>query len=207
MKNMLFSFIAALALSPVHSQNLQEWLQQKSTQLEYLADQLVAYAAYARVLESGYQEARQGLAAIHDQKEAEYVLHQAFFSSLKKVNPEISGLAEVADILTDYQLIGKNLRRLIGMQGLNAGERAYLGQLSDHLQTAATADLTQLLQLLSDGLFELRDNERIGRINGIREHMKDKLAFTQSLCNASGILSANRLMEQTESGYLKTLNP
>jgi hypothetical protein len=83
----------------VKAQTFDEWFRQKKTQIQYLIDQIAALKVYSQSLEKGYQITGAGLKFIHGVKKGDFDLHQFYFSSLKKVNPQVKSYTKIADII------------------------------------------------------------------------------------------------------------
>src|SRR4051794_17419012 len=100
MKKIVLSFIVLYgSYVSLYAQTYDEWFRQKKTQLRYLTQQIAAYQVYEGYLHKGYNIAKHGLNAISNLKNGEFNLHQAFFSSLSKINPSIQHYSRIADII------------------------------------------------------------------------------------------------------------
>src|SRR5690349_4506528 len=101
MKKIILCFSILFSLcSSLCAQTYDEWFHQKKTQIKYWMEQIAAYQVYAGYLQKGYNVARKGLNTISSLKNGEFNLHQAFFSSLSKINPAIQHYSRIADIIT-----------------------------------------------------------------------------------------------------------
>ena len=82
--------------------------------------------------------------------------------------------------------------------GFTKDEIAYLNKVNAYLLSETATDIDQLLQLVTDGSLEMKDDERMQRIDKIYRDMKDKYAFVQSFYDESSVLVQQRKKEQQE---------
>ncbi|UKT65069.1 hypothetical protein [Pedobacter mucosus] len=184
----------------VSAQTWSEWFSQKKTQQKYLLEQLAALKLYSGYLKKGYEISKFGLSFIKDASKGEFNLHEAFFSSLKTVSPEIIGSGAVAQIF-EKQL---SVRRVI--KGIDVriesfpAHSDYLVKVKNNLQQSCLDDLEELVLVLASGKLEMGDEERIFRIDKINAAMEEKEAFAQSF------LRSLMSMERSKNKELEVLN-
>lgn len=158
---------------------------QKSTQLRRLAEQVAALNVYKQYLKKGYNIARTGLTVINDFKNGDLNIHRLFFSSLKLVNPNIKNYSKVAEIILMRSKIRGTYRNTIsklndsGMYGEEDLEM--LKKAFQEIQKESERMFNDLMDLVTDGNLELKDDERIKRIDKIYNEMSDVFAFHSSL--------------------------
>ena len=107
MRKMIMLILLIVVAKELRAQTWSEWFAQNKTQKKYLLQQIAALEVYLTDVKKGYQIVSGGLNAIHTIKHGEFNLHQAYFTSLKKVNPNIKDMAMLADILTRELSINK----------------------------------------------------------------------------------------------------
>lgn len=191
-------------------QTAEEWTEQKKTQIKYLLQQIAANKVNIDFIEKGYQIAHAGLQTIQSIKKGDFNLHCGFLDSLKIVNPSIKVWTKVADIIA-YQLrILKNAKQTIKdirEAGQFTGEELdYCKMVFDNLLKECLKNIDELVMVTTDGELTMKDDERMKRIDKLYADMQGKYAFTSSFSNEMGILSAQRLSEQTELILSKKLN-
>jgi hypothetical protein len=183
-------------------QTLEEWTQQKKTQIKYLLEQIAANKVYIDYLEKGYQIAHAGLQTIQDIKKGDFNLHFNFFDSLKKVNPQIKNWTKVAEIVAFQLRIIKKAKQTIKdireAGQFTDNELDYCKMVFDNLLSACLQNINELVMVTTDGELTMKDDERIRRIDQLYTDMQDKYSFTTSFSEEMGILSAQRLSEQME---------
>lgn len=194
----------------IYAQTSEEWTQQKKTQIKYLLQQIAANKVYIDYLEKGYSIARSGLQTIQNIKKGDFNLHFNYFDSLKKVNPRIKNWAKVADIIA-YQLrIIKNTKQTIKdiheAGQFTDDEMDYCKMVFGNLMEECLKNIDELVTIITDGDLEMKDDERMKRIDKLYADMQDKYSFTSSFSNEMGILSAQRLSEQVEINMSKKIN-
>jgi hypothetical protein len=208
-KAILFLIVLYGSIVSIYAQTYNEWFRQKKTQLTYLAQQIAAYQVYAAYLNKGYDIAKQGLTSISDLKNGEFNLHQAFFSSLSKINPAIQHYSRIADIITlqaailaQYKRGYKDARQ---SKMLNNDEVEYIYSVFTSLLENCANDIALLISLTTDNQLQLQDDERLQRIDAIYNDMQSKYLFAKSFNNESTTLVISRQKEQSETATLKTL--
>src|SRR5690606_18622695 len=83
----------------LHSQTIEEWTQQKQTQIKYLINQVAANKVYLEYIQKGYAIAGKGLSVIGQIKNGNFTLHKDFFNGLLSINPSIKASSKVAGII------------------------------------------------------------------------------------------------------------
>lgn len=162
-----------MTLQRVYGQTpiLKEWLSQKKTQKEYLIKQIAALEAYINLGKNGYKIYKTGLNTIGNLKNGEFILHDDFFNSLKNINPSISKYPRVKDIVENVnniltiQRAGKDNIRNNAL--LRPEERKQLMETIALMQKEAESLLQELNLVLEPGVLEMKDDERIQRIDKI----------------------------------------
>lgn len=189
-----------IAVASSQAQTYAEIFRQKKTQKKYLMEQLVALKVYAGYLKKGYDIASNGLDAVRDFTNGEFSLHNAFISSLKTVSPAIRNNGKVADIILLQLEINLSFRN-IG-QG-SAGTMIYVEEVRSNLMDECDKDLEELLLVITSGKTEMKEDERLRRLDKIYESMLDKHAFVQSFCNQIGLVNGQRKREQQSIDQLR----
>ena len=123
--------------------------------------------------EKGYQLVREGLTTIGDIKKGDFNLHQAFFTSLQLVSPEIRSYVKIADILTMQadmlsayhagydQIRTSDLFSAANIIYINSIYQGILGKNND--------DILELTGILTDGNWQMNDAQRLSRIDHLYE--------------------------------------
>ena len=209
MKNLLL-VVAMVICHASFGQNTQEWTRQKKTQIKYLLQQIAANKVYIEYVEKGYNIASKGLQTIRDIKKGDFNLNFDFFESQKNVNPKIKNWAKVADIIAYQIRIIKAAKQTI-LDIKETGqftneELDYCKAVFDNLLTECIKNIDELVDVITNGNFEMKDNERMDRIDKLYMDMQDKYSFTSGFSEEMGVLSAQRLSEQAEINLSKKLN-
>jgi hypothetical protein len=181
-------FILWLFNSNVQAQTADEIFNQKKTQLRYLAEQIVALRVYAGYVNDGYEIVSEGVQSVKSLKNGEFNLHDIFFESLKVINPSIRSSGKVPEIISLQLNIIKRLNKLETLQYLPAYQREYIANVKTKVFEDGHKDLEELSLVITSGQLEMKDEERMKRIDKIHASMSDKFSFTQSFCNELSIL-------------------
>lgn len=133
-----------------------------------------------------------------------------YFNSLKTVNPKIKNYSKVADIIAlqvaiikVYKEAAKGLKQS-GI--LNAGEINYINGVFDRLMDDCTKVIDALITVTTSGELEMKDDERLKRIDALHSDMQDKYTFVQGFSNEAKLLATSRMSEQNDIQTSRTLN-
>ena len=206
------AFIIGLILCSVasNSQTSEEWLEQKKTQRKYLLEQIAALNVHLEHVKKGYDIVRNGLTAIHNIKNGDLNLHSEYFNSLQQVNPAIRNYVKVAGVISYGLQIMKKAKQTISRARETAlvtpVELDYCKRVFDHLHRETLANLEELMALTTSGAFEMRDNERIKRIDALYIDMQDKNVFCSSFSSEVTLLAVQRGHESDNVKHSKILN-
>ena len=175
-----------------------------------MLEQIAANKVYIEYLEKGYNIARDGLHTIRDIKGGDFNLHLDYFNSLRGVNPKVKVWAKVTQIIS-YQVrilsdTRKTLHDVREAHQFTGQELDYCKNVFDNLLNECVKNIDELLMVVTDNKTEMKDDERIQRIDKLYEDMQDKYSFTSSFSSEMGMLSMQRLTEQVDINYLKKLN-
>lgn len=210
MKRILIILLLAGCATSLRAQNFDEWFRQKKTQKKYLIQQIAALQVYIDYAQKGYAIAKEGLDIIGNLKEGELGLHTDYFNSLKTVNPELRQYANVSDIMAIQakivQRCKQTRRRAQGSNLFNAEEKEYIGRVLDRLLDDCTNVLDELLTVATDGKLEMRDDERLERIDMLYQEMMRQYTFSQSFSNETLLMAISRIKESNETETVRSLH-
>ena len=188
-----------------NAQTYDEFFRQKKTQKKYLIEQLVALKVYAGYLKKGYDIASNGLNTIKDFSNGEFGLHKTFVSSLKAVSPAIRKNGKVADIIILQLEISQSFRSIKTDDFLGEAILAYVDDVQENVMKECEKDLDELLLVITSGKVEMKDDERLKRLESIYQNMRDKSAFVQHFINQLNIIGHQKKQEKQSIHDLKKL--
>lgn len=206
-----FILVAIVILSTsVKAQTFAEWFRQKATQKKYLLQQMAGLQVYIGYVQKGYSIAHDGLNLIGDIKKGELNLHRDYFNSLKTVNPNIRKYSKVADIIA-FQLkiinVYKNTYRQVQQsKTFNADELKYINEVFNRLIDDCMATIDELIAITTSNELEMKDDERLRRIDGLYNDMQSKYTFAQSFAGEAKVLAVSRLREQNDIQTSRAIN-
>lgn len=180
------------------------------TQKKYMLQQIAALQVYIGYAKKGYNIASKGINTVRNIKNGDFNLHRDFFSSLKNVNPKISKYVKVADIIAYQIRIVKNTKQTLQIiretKQFTTEELEYCKKVFDNLLDECVKTIDELLLVTTPGKLEMKDDERLKKIDRIYSDMQDKYSFCSSFSDEMGVLALQRLSEQTEITQSKILN-
>jgi hypothetical protein len=190
------------------AQTFAEWFNQKKTQKKYLAEQIAALKLYGSYIKKGYDISKKGLGMISDIKDGDFKMHGDYFNKLKSVNPEVSKSPKVTAIIT----IQKNTRTLADRtqallqspSGLTSKETDYIGRVYQRLNSDCLRTISELEQVISPGALQMKDDERIERIEQLYQQSQDQNRFAKSFGNDIAQLLLQKNKQQNEIKDLRT---
>lgn len=206
-----FMILVILILSNcVQAQTWEEWTKQKKTQIKYLLQQIAALKVYGDQLKVGYDIVDEGLTTIHCIKQGDFSLHEGFFAALKIVNPKIKTYPKLAPIISMQASIVKECKNLMkwakeGNQ-FNEAELSYISKVTSHLIDGCTNIIDALILFTTDDMLELKDDERINRIDALYANIQDQYQFVQHFQKEIKIMVTQRLREQKEVDQSRLLH-
>nr|WP_315200682.1 hypothetical protein [uncultured Flavobacterium sp.] len=194
-------FIAYLITGGLQAQNKQQ---------KVLLLQIAALQVYIDYAKKGYTVVKKGLHFIGDVKKGEVNLHSDYFSSLRKVNPKIKNYVKVAEIISmQVQIIKTYKKTFEGLRNddlFHGDELDYIQRSFDRLLDNCNATLNELVEVTTDAKLEMKDDQRIERIDGLHRMMMDDYAFSQSFCKQASLLSLSRIKENDDAKWSKALH-
>lgn len=170
---LLLMMIAVVA----HAQNFNEWFRQKKTQINYLQKQIIALQVFIELGQQGYAIYREGLDLIGDIKDGEFKLHKDYFASLSNVKRVVSQSAQLDEIIAWAQQIRLFEQRVSEVDVGNATNS--LRRLFTALAEKSSDQVGQLQLLITDGHYELKDEQRIEHISNVHSDMLRLYSFAK----------------------------
>ena len=200
-------FLIPFILAPffAQAQTWSEWFSQKKTQKKYLLNQIAALQVYIGYARKGYDIVSGGIHTVRDIKNGEFGLHSAFFGSLKAVSPAIRNNIKVAEIIDMQLSIARNFGGIRSSAYLSGSDRDYIATVREKVLEDCTADLEELLLVITAGKVEMADGERIRRLDGIHAAMTGRYAFARHFTAQAQTLIGQRKSEQGQAIKLKKL--
>ncbi len=211
MKKILISTTATLFGALLSTaQTTDEWLNQKSTQKKYLLQQIAALQVYIGYEKKGYNIVSGGINTIRNIKNGDFNLHRDFFNRLKNVNPAIRRYAKVADIIS-YQVkiikqTKQTLQQVRETNQFTEAELDYCKKVFDNLLDECMKTIDELMLVTTSGELQMKDDERLKRIDKLYADVQDKYSFACSFSEDMGLLAVQRLGEQVEINRSKLIN-
>jgi len=191
----------------VNAQTFDEWFKQKETQIKYLVEQIGALKAYGEVINKGYDIARNGLTNVFNSKEGDYRQHSNYFLSLWKVRPGVKSYNKVPSTLSMKAGIEKQYLFIKSSttEFLNDKERTYIISVYAKLIGDCNDLISEMDMVINDDQLQLKDDERIQRIDKIYLQMQDRYEFSQSFANEIKLLVISRVKEGKEVNKVYSL--
>lgn len=203
--------VFCLCYVPAHAQGiLGTVFNQKQTQTKRLKEQIAALQVYIDRARKAYKTVQNGLDFIGDLKDGELNLHKDYFNSLKNVKPSVKSYKKIAQILAFETAVVNNCRSIVRdlkqAKEIQPTELQYVDEVLARLLNNCTVLMEELLTVTTSGYFEMKDNERITRIDRLYEAMEDNYKFSQSFSNEARLLVLQRQRDLKDTKTLRSLN-
>jgi hypothetical protein len=199
MKSIAMLALAALFVLPLRAQVLGSLFSQKKENRKLLAQQIAALEVYKSYLQQGYTIASTGLNLIGKIKSGDFDLHRDFFGALKIVNPEIRRYAKVADIMALNVASVGQLKKITALgQGaqMSSWESTYIGQVTGRMLQLLGGTVDELITVITDSELEMKDDERIKRVDDLYAQAQQQYAFTQQFSRELSLYSLSKEKEK-----------
>jgi len=196
-KLLALTFVVLLVLTGrgASAQTWDEIFKQKKTQKKYLLQQIAALQVYIGYASKGYDIVGNGIHAVKDINNGEFNLHRNFFAALGAVNPFVKGSAVVTDVLNGGLEVISILKGW-DSSGLNAGDRAFVSLVKANLLAECAVELEDFLLIITSGKLDMKDNERLARLELLRTSMENKRGFALAFSGDLDQLTRQREGEQ-----------
>ncbi len=181
MKNGIIIWVVILSMCSQKC-HAQGFFNQKGAQIKNLIQQMALLQVYIVDLEKGYSIAKNGLKKIVDIKDSDFHLHMDYFDKLKSVNPSIRDYSKGMAVVTMQSDIRSlyNAGTALAEKGLLPGNQTtYIKKVWSQLVEATDLDVNELDFLLSEGDYEMTDDQRLVRIDKLYADVWDKFSFAQ----------------------------
>ena len=182
----------------------------QAKQQRMLLEQIAALQVYIGYAQKGYSAVKKGLNTIGDFKRGEFNLHTDYLNSLKVVNPKVKKYARVAEIIALQLKITKSYKSLyqqIRQDDLFYGDEVdYIKRVFERVLENCDTNLDELLNIVTDGKLEMKDNERITRIDIIYQNMLDNYTFSESFSNQTKLMALSKVKELKEAKTSRVLH-
>lgn len=200
-KLFLFLLFTALMMTDLYGQLKQR---------KVLLQQIAALKVYTDYAQKGYSVAKKGLRTIGDFKRGEFNLHSDYFNSLKTVNPKIKTYAKVGEIIALQLKIIKSssfiIRQVQWDDLFHGNEIAYIKRVVDRLIENCDGNLEELLIIVTDGQLEMKEEERMKRIDALYLNMLENYSFGESFTKQTRLMVLSRAKEKKDLKTSRDLN-
>ena len=187
-------------VSPAQSPNFSEWFSQKKTQIKYLVQQVAALKVYLGYLKTGYDIVDKGLTNIGNIKNGSFLQDETYLHSLKQVSPAVKKSPKVEAIISLQQQVMLGFHRLVTDtqtdDNFNLEEKNYIDAVYENMLIECNDSMDELILITTSGETEMKDDERLLRLDKVYEDMQGKYAFTQDFIAGTRLLSIQRAKEK-----------
>lgn len=190
-------------------QTTEEFTNQNATQIKYSLLNIAKLQLYLSWVKKGINIVDKGLTLIGDIKDGDLNLHTLFFDSHKRVSPEVKKYFRIAEIIRMQAGIVSNYKKALNQfddfETFNEDEIKYLHKVMDNLIDLLAADIGNLTTILTDGKFEMTDDERVKNIDALYAAVSEKYNFFSGFTNDVKAYGSQRKSELHDLNTIKNL--
>ncbi len=211
MKHTVILILLISSIYPSFSQvpNAKEWTRQKKTARKYMLNQISALKVYAEYLQTGYKIVDKGLTLIGDIQQGTLNLDKDYFNSLKQVNPLIRKSPKVNQILVNQKMIINEFKNLLEYSKkepyLSSGDKDHINAVYKGMIKQGESAINELTIITTAGETEMKDDERLARLDKVHEALQDQYAFAKDFSDRTKLLAMQRKKEAHEVQSLRKL--
>lgn len=159
-----------------YGQTFSEWWRQKKTRIKYLHQQIAALEELEEVTAEGYDEAGEGVDSIETITMDEYMMDEAYLTSLGEVKPVFLNSQDVKTIYALATIFIRtsedHLKAYAGNPWLDAGEWKQFKFDMELVRSDMATVLKELLICITEGAAEMRDDQRWKSISQLLRHVQ-----------------------------------
>jgi hypothetical protein len=187
----------------------QQGIHAQAKQRKELLLQIAALQVYIDYARKGYSAVSKGLHFIGDAKRGEVNLHGDYFTSLFKINPRVRNYYKAAEIVSMQikimNLYKKTCADLKAGDLFHGSELDYIERSFERLLENCSDTLDQLLVLTTDSKLELKDDQRIQRIDELHKTMLEDYNFCIYFSGDVKLLALSKSADQKDAKNIDTL--
>jgi hypothetical protein len=181
----------------------------QAKQRKELILQIAALQVYIDYAKKGYSAVSKGLNFIGDARKGELSLHGDYFTSLLKINPKVRNYYKTAQIISMQfkimKLCSKTLADLKTADLFHGNELDYIERSFGRLLQNCSQTLDQLLVITTDAELELKDDQRLERIDLLHKTMLEDYNFCLSFSSDARLMSVSKTADKKDSKGLSEL--
>lgn len=160
--------------------------------------QLTALIALEKSTRQCYAMLKGEWSLIANWKNGELSLHQGYYTSLTRVNPEVKASTDLNSVQTEQQSIVSQFSSIQNLPGLSANEQNYVQAVNQAVLAELNKNLSDLQSVTTSGKLIMSDDERIQRVRRLTTAIKEAYLFTCNFCHNVKVLAAQRSQENNE---------
>lgn len=182
---------------------------QQAKQKRMLLLQIAALRTYVDYASKGYKSVKNGLNFISDAKKGEVSLHSDYFTALVSVNPKVKNYGRVAEIINLQIQIFKSYKRILGNLHqddlFHGSELDYIERTFMRLLDSCNDSIDTLLLITASTSLEMKDDERIDRIDKLYGAVQEDYAFCVKFGGEIKVLALSKSKEKNDAKQAKVL--
>jgi hypothetical protein len=121
---------------------------------------------------------------------------------LKQVSLVVKNSPKVAEVLTYQRSIITDFKKFVDDcrkdENLSTGEVRYIEDVYANMLKECDASINELTVITTSGEAEMKDDERLLRLDKVHDDMQDKYTFTQDFIDSTRLLSLERAKEKNQ---------
>lgn len=205
----IFLFLLLMIVTGIFRAQAQDLFGQDGKMIANNAVQIGLLKTYSGYMDKGLSLAQNGLDLTHSYKNGEFGLHDGYYTSLMQVNQNVKKYPAAQSALDLYAKM-KTLQTAIksnisNTAFLSVAEKSRLTGTLTNLMDASGKDMDELGNLLTDGKYQLSDNERMTRIEAVYKRIQIKYRSLSNFQKQVNTVTSGRKEQKANATKMKQL--
>lgn len=209
MKTSVIASILILCVASGKGQGIGSFFTQQDNKDKLMIEQIALQETYLSDIKKGYNATANGLNTAHDLKNGSFSLNQSYFNSLGQVSTAVRDNPKIKLVTGYQQQLISGFNKEISWQKqqamLTGDEIRYVQQVCDNIISGCAKDLGELQMVITPGMAQMKDAERISGIDKLYTVTVDKYKFSMSFISNVHGLAVDRQVRKQNIQAMKSL--
>ncbi|MGB7526527.1 TerB family tellurite resistance protein [Sphingobacterium cellulitidis] len=155
-------------------------------------------------MRQSYSILSKGYGMVSELSQGNFNLHRVFLEGLMEASPSVRNYRKVKEAvnlqLHLVSLCNSSIKRYRNSGAFSIGELRYLASVQQKVLSESLGNLQELAVLVSGGLVQMDDGERLSAIDGIHRKMEETIGFLRRFLGSTDMLRLQRIRHGRDLG-------
>lgn len=155
-------------------------------------------------MRQSYSILSKGYGMVSELSQGNFNLHRVFLEGLMEASPSVRNYRKVKEAvnlqLHLVSLCNSSIKRYRNSGAFSIGELRYLASVQQKVLSESLGNLEELAVLVSGGLVQMDDGERLSAIVGIHRKMEETIGFLRRFLGSTDMLRLQRIRHGRDLG-------